>query len=210
MPQTFNDVTHQGDALPSSERRHLAALIERLRFPTREDADEMRDLLQRLSTTPMRFAPPVEDLQSRVRAAIFWRDCRGVRLVASTGGHRIDPHPRVDKDFEGLDEISRFHAISKDFWEATLPLVDDPFVMQIWRKLGSDLDADGILHGSLKLDAVLAIISCLDFALASHFDGIVLRKGRRFAEFFRLYFDGNLIVGYDRERHEALVIVAPR
>lgn len=209
MPQTFNDVAHQSDALPNSERRHLAELIERLRFPTREDADGMRDLLLRLSTTPTRFAPPVEDLQSRVREVIFWRDCRGVRVFPCTEFHHVESHLRIDYDFASLDEIGKFHAISSDFWEATLPLVDDPYIRQFARKIGSDLDAPGVLHESLRLEAELAILSFLDFALASHFDGIVLRKGRRFAEFFRLFFDGNLVIGYDRVRREALVIVAP-
>lgn len=196
-------------ALSVHMHRQLNEFVTKLFLQTPESSEKVREFLSRLLTRPFTLAPEVIGLECRVREALFWRDCKSVRRVYACDSSPLLPHGfrRLDTDFVDADGWP-FHRFGAEFWDRLAPLVEDPFLQQLDGQLRNDFSATIPQAGIETL--VLVIAAFVDIAVGSHFDSVLLQQGERCHSLFALYFDGNPILGYQMERHEAVVLLASR
>ena len=204
MFQSFIVTAHSGVALPHSEQQQLNALLAKLKPRTTAEEEEIRRFLLRLWSMEPLFTPPVSDLLVRAQQAVFWHDCRYVRTLGCTATHTIEDPQRLLGDVASLGIL---HVIPLEFWGELLSIVDDAFLSLLHDRLEEAMKP--LLHPSLLHISSVSVLTCLNYALASHFDSVLLQRGMRFSAYFDLFFKGNLIVGYDIPNHEVIVLVGP-
>jgi len=195
------------DVLGQELRGPCQTLLEKLGLRSSVESELVRDFLLRLMTEPFVLRPATRAIESQVCAAIFWHECQKVHLICGTEEQVISKRDRIDRDFEEhCMEPSPFHILSTEFWTMLGALANDDFLSVLAQKLTRNFAVE--LHPSLVHQLTLAVASFVDFAITSHIDSELLRRGQRFLVFFDLYFNGTPIIAYDTNAHEATVLVA--